>query len=385
MQKTKTKITLYILLAFLITFLAWRFVRPLEIFVVDDKFALPINIEVPKGLSSIRAKDCAICHIEIYNEWTTSQHSMAWTDPYFRADFVFDGSKQICLNCHTPLANQQENLVLGFTDRNRLNPILKPNINFDPELQGEGVTCAVCHIKDGKIVGPFNSRSAPHEVVVDRSMTSGMKPCIRCHVVSGDRWDTFYGLEPCGTVAEIQKSGREPNCIGCHMPKVTRPVATGMRERKSGRHTFKGGHHMDKVKSALSVEYKEEAVGNKREFIFTLTNVGAAHYLPTGTPDRKLTLEVKLLDKSGKIIKEEIFTMKRYIMWRPFIIDLMDTRLPYGESREYSFDFKKDKVRPATLDVKVRYHLLDEARRKRISYENSQPINYIIYQKEIPL
>lgn len=385
MQKTKTKITLYILLAILVIFFIWRFVRPLEIFIVDDKFALPINVETPKGLNSISAKDCAVCHRGIYDEWSTSQHSMAWTDPYFRADFVFDDSKQICLNCHIPLRNQQENLVLGFKDKERLNPILEANPDFDKELQNEGVTCAVCHIKDGKIVGPFNSRSAPHEVVVDKTMVSGMKPCVRCHVVSGDKWDTFYGLEPCGTVAEIQKSGRKPNCIGCHMPEVIRPVVSGGRARKGGAHTFKGGHHKDKVKSALNVGYKKNIEKSSTEFIFTLTNVGAAHYLPTGTPDRKLTLEVKLLDKSGKIIKEEIFTMKRYIMWRPFIIDLMDTRLPYGEPREYCFKFKNDKGSPAILDVKVRYHLLDEARRKRIGYENSEPINYIIYQNEIPL
>lgn len=385
MQKTKSKIALYIFLASVVIFLAWRFVRPLEIFVVDDKFALPINITVPKGLNSISAKSCATCHREIYNEWKTSMHSAAWSDPYFRADFVFDGSKQICLNCHTPLANQQESLVIGFTDNERLSPILKPNPRFDKELQDEGVTCAVCHIRDGKIVGPFVTGTAPHEVIVDKSMASGMKPCVRCHVVSGDRWDTFYGLEPCGTVAEIQKSGREPNCIGCHMPEVSRPVATGMMVRKSGVHTFKGGHDRDKVESSLKVEYKKKIQEGKSEYIFILTNIGAAHFLPTGTPDRKLTLEVKLIDKTGSIIKEEIYTMKRYIMWRPFIVDLKDTRLPYGEPREYSFDFKNDSGSPATLDVKVRYHLLDEKRKKRIGYKNTEPINYIIYQKELPL
>ena len=78
-------------------------------------------------LHQISAKECKTCHEEIYDEWSGAMHSMAWTDPYYQADFVFDGSKQICLNCHTPLENQQENLVLGFNDTASLDPILKPN------------------------------------------------------------------------------------------------------------------------------------------------------------------------------------------------------------------------------------------------------------------
>jgi hypothetical protein len=33
----------------------------------------------------------------------------------------------------------------------------------------------------------------------------------------------------------------------------------------------------------------------------------------------------------------------------------------------------------------VRYHLLDEARRKRIGYENQEPISYVVFHRSIPL
>jgi hypothetical protein len=167
---------------------------------------------------------------------------------------------------------------------------------------------------------------------------------------------------------------------------VIRPAAEGMGDRKVGRHFFRGGHHPETVKGSLKVETKRKTEKDRSGFTFTLTNVGAAHFLPTGTPDRHLTLELRLLDGEGKVLKEKIHVMKRYILWRPFIIDLKDTRLAYVEPRTFEFSFKPDRTKPpATLEVTVRYHLLDEKRRKRIGYENKEPIAYPIYRRKIIL
>jgi hypothetical protein len=136
------------------------------------------------------------------------------------------------------------------------------------------------------------------------------------------------------------------------------------------------------VKQALRVEHKLE----KDELVVTLTNAGAAHYVPTGTPDRHLTLELRLLGSSGQVLSEKVYTMKRYILWRPFIVDLRDTRLPYGQPREFRFPvIRRGSDAPAAIDVTVRYHLLDEVRRKRIGYNNVEPIAYPIYHEQIPL
>jgi len=368
------------------TFLIWRFIRPLNIFVIDEKFEKPIHVDIPQGLSSISAEDCGLCHEEIYEEWSQSMHAMAWSDPYFQVDFTYDGSLQICLNCHTPLENQQENLILGFKDKEKFKPILEPNLDFDTELRNEGVTCAVCHIRNGTIVGPFGADNAPHPVMVDSEMYSGMKPCERCHVVSGKRWDTFYRIPPCGTVAEIIEGGKETDCIGCHMPEVTASKNKDMRRKKRRSHLIYGGHNPQSVKSSLKVEYKKKINRDKNtyEFEFILTNVGTNHYLPTGIPNRHLTLELRLLDKEEKLIKGKIFKLKRSILWRPFIIDIKDTRLAYEKPRKYKYKFKLDsKNSPAKLDVTVRYHLLEEKRRKKIGYENKEPIAYSIYRKMI--
>jgi hypothetical protein len=225
--------------------------------------------------------------------------------------------QQICFNCHIPLENQQEDLVVGFRDKEMFKPILEPNPNFDQALQNEGVTCAVCHVREGRIVGTIETEDAPHAVTFDPEMSSGTRYCEQCHVVSGERWDTFYNMPPCGT---------------------------------------------------------------------GLTNVGAAHFLPTGTPDRHLTLELRLLDGNGKVLKEKVHVIRRYILWRPFIVDLKDTRLAYGKPGTFEFSFKPDRKNPpSALEVMVRYHLLDEKRRKRIGYENKEPIAYPIYRRKITL
>ena len=133
------------LLAIVVAFLGYRLVRPINIFVVDEAFARPIPVtEPPAGLQSLSAAACGRCHSAIYDEWSESMHAQAWTDPYYQVDFAFDGSQQICHNCHTPLQDQQADLVLGFRDAERFDPILAPNDAFDPDLQAEGVTCAVC-------------------------------------------------------------------------------------------------------------------------------------------------------------------------------------------------------------------------------------------------
>ncbi len=253
-------------------------------------------------------------------------------------------------------------------------------------MRDEGVTCAVCHIKDGKIVAPFETDNAPHPIIVDPEMTSGIKYCEKCHVVTGKRWDTFYKIPPCGTVAEIKEGGQKIDCIGCHMPEVTRPMAVGMEARKGRKHLFLGGHHPETVKDSLKVEYKKKINKDNIKYIFALTNIGAAHYLPTGTPDRHLTLEIKLLDNKGNVIKEKIFKMKRYILWRPFIVDIKDTRLPYGETKQFDFEFKMDRHNsPSVLDVTVIYHRLDEKRRQKIGFKNEEPIAYPIYKESIHL
>ncbi|MBF0135842.1 MAG: cytochrome c family protein [Magnetococcus sp. DMHC-1] len=383
----RSRYKLWIFLAIAVSFLAWRLVRPLNIFVVEDKFAWSIQTAVPKGLESLRAEHCGTCHEEIYREWSGSMHAKAWTDEYFQADRAFEKNPPVCVNCHIPLKNQKEYVEVGFRDRDKLDPILEPNPDFDSRLRDEGVTCAVCHVRNGEVIGPYATDQAPHPVKVDPDFLSGMNPCQMCHMVSGDRWDMFYRLSPCGTVEEIRLGERKPDCVGCHLPNVTRAMATNGPLRQGGRHLFQGGHHPPQVARALKVDHRREEVDGRSQFVFTLTNVGTDHFLPTGTPDRHLTLEFRLLDNHNAVMHEKIYKMQRTIMWRPFIIDLWDNRLAARQPREFIYELPKTGVssQAVTLDVTIRYHLLDEARRKRIGYNNTVPVRYSIYHERFDL
>lgn len=405
---TKKRVIIGLVLIAAVAFLGWRFLRPMNIFVVDPGFERPVSTTViPEPLETLRAVECALCHQEIFDDWSTTIHSQAWTDPYFQVDFVFDGSQQICMNCHIPLDRQQEHLVLGFRDKEKWDPILAPNPDFDPVLQHEGVTCAACHLREGEILGPSGSDAAPHPV---RKLESGNQICANCHVVGGERWDTFFQFPPCGTVAEIRATGgagsdRETGpspgasgeivlpgiaalgCVECHMPLVERPTTEGGEPRPARRHLWRGGHDPEMVKSGLSMELHEEPTATgKRKFALTITNVGAAHYLPTGTPDRHLTVSLRVLDGNGDVLDETTHTLKRTIMWRPFIIDLWDTRLPRNQPRTYDIEFSAaGKSAPAAVEAVVRYFLVDEKRRKRIGYEDKDATFYEVFRQRIPL
>lgn len=381
-------------------FLLWRFIRPMNIFVIDDRFAKPvITSQVPENLGNLKAEECAVCHREFYTEWRTTMHSQAWTDPYFQADWKFDNSQHICRSCHTPLDRQLPHKVLGYRDRDKYDPIMEDNPDFDPELQHEGVTCAACHYRDGKIVGVLGNTNTPHPV---KKLDSANEVCVRCHVVEGDRWDTFFRFPPCGTVAEIQSSGDSGNntgelsvqdiaslgCVECHMPAVERPLVEGGVVRNARQHLWRGGHDPEMVKKAFTADLFEETPieNEKRVFTFEITNTGTRHYLPTGTPDRHLTISLRLLNAQGNIIKEQNHKLKRTVMWRPFIVDLWDTRLPYGELRQYSMEYSTGQYdNVAAIEARVRYHLVDESRARRINYKYREPIDYEVFSKRIDL
>jgi hypothetical protein len=428
-------IIMFVLLGLAI-FLVWRFIRPMNIFVVDDRFAWPIDTtHMPPVLGKGSARACAGCHEAFYDEWRTTIHSQAWTDPYFQVDWQFDDARHTCRLCHTPLDQQQPHRVLGYSDKDKWEPILAENPDFDARLQHEGVTCAACHYRDGKIVGVLGTTSAPHPVEI---LEDPNQVCIRCHIVAGERWDTFFRFPPCGTVAEIEstlaavpdkqdleyltvlmenretgsesgtdqpfslpdtgvmtpgRSGevtagkiRALGCVQCHMPLAKRPLVDGGVVRNTRQHLWRGGHDPAMVEKALTVEFVEVKPRGQdaRLFQLILANTGAAHYVPTGTPDRHLTVHLQLLDEQGRVLDEQKHTLERTVMWRPFIVDLRDTRLARWQPRRYELEVPVDS-QAVKVKAEIRYHLLADSRRKRIGYENSAPINYTVFRKQIPL
>ena len=335
-MQRKTTVIIAVVIA-LTAFLTWRFLRPMNIFIVGEAFERPIPVkELPTAVEGQTAKACGRCHTEIYSEWTTTIHSQAWTDPYFQTDWKFDGSQYICKNCHIPLQDQQEHLVMGFRDKEKWDPILKPNPHFDAALQREGVTCGACHLREDKILGP-NARTTRRTqskkwIIPIRSAFAAMS----CRATDGTRSSGFLPAAPwprsrpgrgrwpsrSGEVTETNLASL--GCVECHMPAVTRALVPGGPPRAARRHLWRGGHDPEMVRQGLDVHFTRLAgpAGKETTFVLRLRMSAPAITCRPARPIVFYPSRCGCWTKTAAALKEEQGVLRRTVMWRPFIVDL---------------------------------------------------------------
>ncbi|WP_447973360.1 multiheme c-type cytochrome [Nitrospira sp. Kam-Ns4a] len=396
MRRAHTILLIAVIVAGLV-YLYYTEVKPVVIFGLRADYARAIPSQpIPAGLDSLRAEACGSCHREIYEEWKTSIHARAYTDPFFQAYWRKDRNIWVCLNCHAPLDSQQPTVVQEIP-RGRVEKAAQvPNPHYDPDYQKEGISCAACHVRDGVILGPFDDSVAPHPTKFDPAFRT-TQLCYRCHnVVSGPA--QFYNVGPCGTYAEYEgkffMQERGMICQSCHMPEVERPVAEGGPLRHGRQHLWRGGHDPEMIRRAVAVQVDAEPSvpipGQPIRFTLTLINAGAGHKLPTGDPDRHFTVEFLVKDAKGRVIATQAETMGRWILWQPVILELYDNRLLPLASRAYTFDYTLP-ARPAgfTLTTRVRYHILTDSQHEmlvsRYGLTGNDPYTFTIYERAFPL
>ncbi|HVK73819.1 MAG TPA: multiheme c-type cytochrome [Kofleriaceae bacterium] len=212
----------------------------------------------------VDATRCAGCHQAITAEWQTSRHALAWTNDLFQREYQTQ-EKPWCVNCHAPTAPQQAELAAG-----------------GHVLADQGVSCATCHVRAGRLVAARRSAGSPHDTVVDPSFGSPAF-CADCHEF------TFPVLSPEGkavamtphpmqsTVSSFTRGphGRAPRgCLTCH-------------DSDHG-HGFPGGHDPGMVDTALDVGWCRRGASLE----VAVTNVGAGHAVPTGDIHRHFLLKV---------------------------------------------------------------------------------------------
>lgn len=391
------KITLAGLVFAGVTYLYYTEVKPVVIFGLRDDYAGAIPYQtVPAGLESLKAESCGTCHREIYEEWKSSIHAHAYDDPFFQAYWNKDKHVWVCLNCHTPLENQQPTLIKEIPRGRVERAVQEVNPRFDADYQKEAITCAACHVRDGVIHGPYEDSAAPHPTKFDPIFRTA-QICYRCHnVVSGPA--QFYNVGPCGTYAEYEgkyfMQDRGFICQSCHMPEVDRPAADGSPIRRGRRHLWRGGHDPDMIKRAVAVEITAEPrqpkPGDDVTFTLTLVNAGAGHKIPTGDPDRHFTVEFDVEDASGQVVAHQQDTMGRWILWQPAIVELYDNRLLPLASRDYRFRqrFPKGPER-LTVKARVRYHILTDGQHEMLTRKYGltadDPYSFVIYERVFPL
>lgn len=310
-------------------------------FLSSSSFAVLIDDdEVP--LHQVSAKQCRLCHMEIYEQWQGSMHakSTALSDPIHRAFYkkvIGDPTKEgvrtkkgkypICLQCHAPNAAQDKKTKLDAMD-----------------AYSEGVNCLVCHRlkkfigtrkKDGKlrlglqayetsekcqgpsgfissltedgskaeaIVGddkkenphiqkPYVSNEDAEEMMLpldaNPSLLKTSEACLGCH----DTRKNFNGVPLCATGDEYASGKTFVTCQSCHMP-----VANGFAN-----HSMGGGHDLSTLKRAIVLKLNTEKAADKIKASISLHNQ-QPHKVPTGAPFRNMSLRVTAYDINGKLL-----------------------------------------------------------------------------------
>lgn len=341
--------------------------------------------KIPIGLNSLSAESCGTCHQQIYSEWKMSTHADAFVDPQFLSEWKKDDI-YVCLNCHTPLQNQQEFVVSGLINGEHRQPVQQPNPNFDSKLQKEGITCASCHVREGSIVGTIGNTKAPHKTIKNPQQLSE-KLCLTCHNAVEELFPTLVCTFETGD--EWKKSpaySQGKNCISCHMPTAKREIATGFEKRKGHLHYFPGsGIPKFANKKSLGLNGYEIRPGEIKptyqkgeiaSFSLLIKNRYAGHNVPTGDPERYFLITFSILDQDS-VIAEKQFRIGEEWQWYPQAKKLSDNNLEPGEERNFEFKFEIPERKELQLHVEVSKHRMNQ---ENLNF-NKLPVDYPISKK----
>ncbi|KAA3621351.1 MAG: hypothetical protein DWQ02_27940 [Bacteroidetes bacterium] len=351
------------------------------------------NLELPMGMISLSAEECGRCHIEVYKEWKMSTHAHAWTDLQYQAELEKNDGLFICINCHLPLQNQQEEIVSGIIDGDYFQPIKEPNPMFDEKLQHEGVTCLGCHYNEGSVIGGNPSVQPPHSHRVDREYLSE-RLCLSCHNAAEQISDELICTFETGDewkAGPFSKVG--VNCIGCHMPEVERQLVTGPETKTGFRHYFPGSG-IPKVKGAKvemltgysyrPAELKETYTqGEKLDLSLQVRNDFAGHKVPTGDPERFFMIRFFLKNKNGEQVFEKDFKIGEEWEWYPIAKKLSENNIPPAESSTFSTEYLLTTDEDLIWEILVSKHRISKESLQYHHLEGIYPDSIIVYQKTI--
>lgn len=287
-------------------------------------------------------KNCRGCHERQYNEWASSMHAYAATDPVFRA-MNKRGQREtqgklgsFCVQCHAPMAFRE-----GLSE---------DGLNLDevPEW-AQGVTCFFCHNANGVGEEHFNGNVTLAYDDVMRGGFDGVDPgrhgtaksefhdrdspksallCGTCHDVVNDRnvhIERTYQeyLEGVSSLDRFPVAQGGDSCQGCHMRWTTTdyvannsPLALKKRDLHDHRspavdiaitENFPGSEeHARATRCAISESaYILSITADELGRFSIAIETDAGHDQPSGTAqDRRMWLEFVAYDKDDKVIFE---------------------------------------------------------------------------------
>ena len=304
------------------------------------------------------AEFCGDCHRAIEEGWKQSAHSQAVESRLFQdamklaeTDYGISARKT-CLSCHSPIAVQSGDLALV------------------KKVSWEGITCDYCHsmrdvtltgpnpkaIVDYSLVksGPWKDVNSPAHGTVFSALHTSSLICASCH-----EYRNALGFPVLTTYSEWSKSAygaKNQSCQSCHMyqvrgnvvdPRVQRIVQVGINL-----HQIPGSHSMQQLEKALHAQLSATHEGGRLRIVVEVTNRGAGHFVPTGSPMRQLILEVRADPYGGapmsdrRVFRRTVADAKGTTIEREpqaFIKgakEISDTRIPPGVTRKETFTFQ---------------------------------------------
>jgi len=336
---------------------------------------MPTGILADQTHAPQTAEYCGDCHRAIYDGWKRSVHASAMESRLFQdalkmAETDFNGdARKVCLHCHSPLAASSGDLSLTR------------------KVSWEGITCDYCHsVQDvtmsnanpiarveftGVKSGPSADAVSPvHGTRFSKVHTTSLV-CSTCHEYSNS-----LGFPVLTTYSEWKKSpyakaGQQ--CQSCHMYGVQGNIVDVRVKSTSDRginlHQMPGSRSVEQLNKAIQSQISTSRQGEQLKVIVKLTNAGAGHYVPTGSPMRKLILEVRV-DPFGegpafhaeRIYARSITDQKGVALQREHLSFLKgarvaeDTRLAPKETRTETFSFDLPAGRRARVEANLYYY-----------------------------
>ncbi len=320
--------------------------------------SLDVNQSTLAPAESLRAEDCGSCHQDVYTDWRTTRHAVAWTNDVFQDGFRAD-QRDTCVYCHAPLKEQSAEIFANWKYyADHRPPFAQLAMPPGTDLAREGVNCAVCHLRDGKILtANAEQRSLAHDFRYEPRLNDGSF-CANCHEFN---FPVFYQGKVAGETetpmqttftewrnysATARAVGRPvKNCRGCHMP--------------GDRHTFRGAHDLKLLKSSIKIE----AIRMQGACRFILRSMNTGHENPTGDLFRHYTLETaadgttfRSVYRVGRLFRNEATTDGRIVTrlaentaLRPFeerlVLVPCEPHEPLAWRLRYHYTSEKDEIR----------------------------------------
>jgi len=232
----------------------------------------PVETGLEEKTAGLSSSACIKCHSRSHSQWAAGMHAKAWKDPLFQRAYAIE-PRNWCVHCHAPLRSQAEELKSS---------------GKDGSLLAEGINCAGCHIRNGKILGLREYPDAPHKIEVS-SYLSRSEFCAECHQFN---FPIFHGEEvqytehPMqNTWREWKESGYEQDCQFCHYDG----------------HSLKGPHSGGWLADHFS-NFTFDFPGREVLSIRFEVDEGRAHRLPTGDLFKSLALEISPFENFEKVI-----------------------------------------------------------------------------------